>query len=105
MEILVVIFSNIDGYLWMGGTHLALDNDEDDDYCGISGSKGDQTKLVYLAISLLTPLGGVEPLYLTFLLFKMLLIIPTLHFCTGYLKYISSLTPFGQYVRSLQSND
>ena len=31
--------------------------------------KGDQTKLVYLAISQLTPLGEVEPQYLTFLLF------------------------------------
>ena len=31
MEILVVRFSNRDGHLWMKCTHLAVDNDEDDE--------------------------------------------------------------------------
>ena len=44
-----------------------------------SGSKGDQTKLVYLAISLLTPLGRADQLYLTFLLLKIPLVISS--FC------------------------
>ena len=53
-----------------------------------SGSKGDQTKLVYLAISLLTPLGRADQLYLTFLLLKIPLVIPSLRFCIVYLTRI-----------------
>ena len=55
-----------------------------------SGSKGDQTKLVYLAISLLTPLGRADQLYLTFLLLKIPLVILALRFCIVYLTRIQT---------------
>ena len=55
-----------------------------------SGSKGDQTKLVYLAISLLTPLGRADQLYLTFLLLKIPLVISSLRFCIVYLTSIQT---------------
>ena len=55
-----------------------------------SGSKGDQTKLVYLAISLLTPLGRADQLYLTFLLLKIPLVISSLRFCILYLTSIQT---------------
>ena len=62
-----------------------------------SGSKGDQTKLVYLAISLLTPLGRADQLYLTFLLLKIPLVISFLRFCIVYLTRIQT-----DFLHSLQ---
>ena len=92
-DIQVARFSNRDG-------HLDLDSSEDeDDYCsGRHGSRswGDQTKLVYLAISLLTPLGRVEPQYLTFLIFNNAFRhskYSFLHYTSEI--YISAITPLG----------